>query len=388
MSGIECDPGGLIQAARDLGPTIIGLRDRIERQRRLPDELIEQLRDLGFFSLWRAHAYGGPELSLTEFIQVIEVLAELDASVAWCVTNAGAYARFSGYLPEEVARQIFVQERAVLAGNLGPFGRAVSCDGGYRVSGHWAYGSGITASTWTVGGCVVLDGDTPRRAADGTPDTKVMFFPTSSVEVIDTWDVGGLRGTGSHDYRVADLFVPGSHIASWDTPLLDGALFRAPKQTVLPITIAAVPLGIARAALNAVLELAQAKTPRLGTALLRDKPTMQAAVARAEAALASARAFLLQATEEVWTTVVRNDPATLKQRATVRLACAQVAEAAKFVVQTAYDLGGGTAIYERSPIQRCFRDAHAAAQHIQVQSGNFETVGRVLLGLDPGTPVL
>lgn len=206
--------------------------------------------------------------------------------------------------------------------------------------------------------------------------------------MLDTWNVGGLRGTGSHDYRAADLFVPESHAISWDTPLLDGALFRVPKQTVLPITIAAVPLGIARAALDAVTELSQGKTPRLGTALLRDKPTVQAAVARAEAALTSARAFFLSATDDVWTAVARNAPVTLQQRAAVRLACAHVAEAAKFVAQTAYDIGGGTAVYERSPIQRCFRDAHAAAQHIQVQTGNFETVGRVLLGRDPGTPVL
>jgi alkylation response protein AidB-like acyl-CoA dehydrogenase len=380
----------LIQAVADLGPTIAGMRDQIERERRLPVPLVERLRELGFFSLWLARDFGGPELSLTDFVRVVEALARSDASVAWCATNGGGYARFSGFLPKAVAHRIFVEERAVVAGNMGPLGRAVQVPGGYRVTGRWPYGSGITHSDWALGGCVVLDGDAPRRKPDGTPDARIVFFPAAAAEVLDTWDVGGLRGTGSHDYRVADLFVPETHTVSraGDTPLLPGPLYALPFHTAFGVSIAAVPLGIARAALDSLRELSASKTPRIGSVLLRDRPVIQAAVGRAEAVLRAARAFLLEACHEAWSGASAGAPLSLEQRALVRLACAHVAEAAKEVVQTAYDAGGATSVYETCLLQRCFRDAHAAAQHVQVQSGNFETGGRVMLGMEPGTPIL
>ncbi len=367
------------------------MRDEIERERRLPAPLVERLRALGFFSLWLARAFGGPELSLTDFARVIEALARSDGSVGWCVANAGGYARFSGFLPDAVARRIFVEERAVVAGNIGPIGKAAPVSGGYRVTGRWAYGSGITHSAWAVGGCVVLDeGGAPRQGPNGAMDTRIVFFPTAAAEVIDTWEVGGLRGTGSHDYRVADLFVPASHAVAGagDDPRLPGPLYALPRHTAFAVPVAAVPLGIARAALDGLRELSAAKTPRIGSAVLRDRPAVQAAVGRAEALLRSARAFLFEACDDAWGAASGGVPLTLEQRALVRLACAQAAEAAKTVVQIAYDAGGGTSVYESCPLQRCFRDAHAAAQHVQVQSANFETGGRVLLGLDPATPIL
>ena len=380
----------LIQAALDLGPAIAAVRGEIERERRLPAPLVERLRDLGFFSLWLARSLGGPELNLTDFVRVIEALARSDGSVAWCATNAGAYSRFSGFLPGPVARRIFAEERAAVAGNMGPLGRAVPVPGGYRVTGRWPYGSGIMHSDWVLGGCFVADDEASRRGPDGAPDARIVFFPAAAAEVIDTWDVGGLRGTGSHDYRVADLFVPEDQVASrtGDDPRLPGPLYALPRNVAFGVTIAAVPLGIARAALDAVRDLGAAKTPRIGSTVLRERPAVQAAVGRAEATLRAARAFLFEACDDAWATAASGTPLTLEQRAVVRLACAQAAEAAKAVVRAAYDAGGGTAVYEGCPLQRCFRDAHAAAQHLQVQDGNFETGGRVLLGLDPGTPVL
>jgi alkylation response protein AidB-like acyl-CoA dehydrogenase len=379
----------LIEAAHHLSPTITGMRDDIERERRLPMPLVETLRDLGFFSLCLARAYGGPELSLTDFIRVVEAVGRLDGSVAWCVTNGAACAWFSGFLPGDFAHRVFVEERAVVAGNLGAIGKAVQVSGGYRVTGHWAYASGILHSGWTAGGCVVLDGDAPRLGADGAAETRVVFFPTAMAEVIDTWHVGGLRGTGSNDYRVANLFVPVSHTMTFsDPPRLPGPLYALPRHTFLAATIAAVPLGIARAALDAFRDLSAGKTPRIGSALLCDRPVIQSAVGRAEAQLRSARAFLFEACDEAWSATSAGVPLTLEQRAAVRLACAQVAETAKAVVQLVYDAGGGTSVYESCPLQRCFRDVHTASQHVQVQSVNFETGGRVMLGLEPGTPVL
>ena len=233
---------------------------------------------------------------------------------------------------------------------------------------------------------MVHDGDGPRLRPDGTRETTIAFFPASEVEVIDTWNVGGLRDTGSHDYQVADIFVPETHTTMARTPSRPGTLYSLPFYALAPPCIAAVPLGIARAALDAVRTLSSSKTPRLGSVLLRDKPAVQGAIGRAEGMLRAARGFLFEACDDAWTTLATGGELSLEQRATARLSAAQVADAAKAVVQIAYDIGGGTSVYESCPLQRCFRDIYAAVQHVQVQSGNFEACGRVMLGMEPGTP--
>jgi indole-3-acetate monooxygenase len=222
----------LIEAALDLGPTIKAMRDEIESERRLPVRLVETLHKHGFFNLWLARDFGGSELSPTDYVRVVEALTRFDASVGWCVSTVAAYSRFSGFLPEPVARRIFVDERAAVAGNMGPHGKAEVVKGGYRGTGRWAYGSGITNCEWALGGCVVHDGDGPRRGPDGTREATIVFFPAREAEVIDTWDTGGLRGTGSHDYQVTDIFVPETHACSGRRPLRSGPLYALPHYTV------------------------------------------------------------------------------------------------------------------------------------------------------------
>jgi len=377
----------LIEAAHAFGPKIVAMREQIEQERRLPSHLVEELRQQGFFSLWLAREFGGPELSLTDVVKVIESISQYDGSVGWCVMNAGGYSRFSGLLPEPFARQLFGEQRAVVAGNLGPGGTATIVPGGYRITGRWAYGSGIPHCDWILGGCVVQDGNGPRRLADGTPETRIVFVPARDATVIDTWHVGGLRGTGSHDYQITNVFVPEDRTSSV-VATIPRALYRLPRHTAFSVPVAAVPLGIARAAIDAARKLSSAKTPRMGAALLRDRPVVQGAIGRAEAMLRGARAFLLEACEDAWEAIEAGESLTVEQRAVVRLACAQSAEAAKTVVQMTYDIGGGSSVYEDCPLQRCFRDAHAATQHVQIYGANFETGGRVLLGLEPGTPIL
>lgn len=378
----------LIEVALDLAPAIKEMRDEIERERTLPVHLVETLHGHGFFSLWLAKELGGPELSQIDYVRVVEALTRIDASVGWCVSTVAAYSRFSGFLPAAVARRIFVEDRASVAGNMGPQGKAVVVKGGYSVTGRWAYGSGITNCGWALGGCVVHDGDGPRRGPGGGLETTIAFFPTREAKVIDTWETGGLRGTGSHDYEVEGLFVPETNACNGRLPRLSGPLYALPHYTAFCVPIAAVPLGIARAALDGVRELSTSKIGRISPAIVREKPVVQGAIGRAEAMLRAARAFLFEACGDAWSTVAAGAELTLEQRGAVRLSCAQIADAAKSVVQIAYDIGGGTSVYESCPLQRCMRDTYAAVQHVQVQGGNFETVGRVLLGLDPGTPIL
>lgn len=388
LAGKSTHAANLIRAARDLAPTVDAVRQAIERQRELPPGLVDAMGTAGMFSLWLPTSLGGPELNVVDYIRVIEKLSRVDGSVGWCAAVASAYSFFAGYLRSDVARRIYDGGRAVIAGALMPNGKAFVADGGYRVTGHWSYGSGIRHSTWVVGNCVVHDRDGPRRGSDGGPEIRIMIFPTGAVEVIDTWSVSGLRGTGSHDYRVADLFVAEDHTVNYSAPhaVQKGTLYAVPPISVLAVAIAAVPLGIARSAIDEVITLAAVKTPYGSSIVLRDKPTVQADVARAEVLLGSARSYLFSMISELWEEVSGGAAASMKRRGMVRLACAHAAQASAQAVDLMYNAAGGTAIFETGRLERCFRDVHASTQHIATSSSNYEAGGRMLLGLDPGTP--
>jgi alkylation response protein AidB-like acyl-CoA dehydrogenase len=377
----------LIQAARELAPTIEAARQAIERQRELPPSLVGAMGAAGMFSLWLPVSLGGPELNVVDYVRVIEELSRIDGSVGWCATVASAYSFFAGFLQSDVAHRIYDGGRTVVAGAVMPSGKAFVTDSGYRVTGHWSYGSGIRHSTWVLGNCVVHDRDGPRRGSNGAPEIRLAIFRTSAVEVIDTWSVSGLRGTGSHDYRVADLFVPEDHTINYSAPVAvqTGTLYALPVISVLAVAIVAVPLGIARSAIDAVVSLAATKTPHGSSTLLRDKPTVQADVARAEALLGSARSYLFSTVGELVEEVAKAATASMQRRVMVRLACAYAAQASAQAVDLMYNAAGGTAIFETGRLERCFRDVHATTQHIATSSSNYETGGRVLLGLDPGT---
>ena len=382
------DAEAFVQAARALAPAIRELRADIERERSLPAPLVKRMAESGFFSLWLARALGGPELNTVDYLRVIEELSRADGAVGWCTMVSAGYSRLSGYLDDGVAREIFGDGSTIVAGTINPTGKAMVVPGGFRVSGRWSYGSFIGHSTWTVGSSVIHDNEGPRRGPDGAPDMRLMLFPTSAVEIIDTWRVGGLRGTGSHDFHVTDLFVPDDHaIAAFTAkPVRPGTLYAAPFITVFAMAIASVPLGIARAAIEAFIALAEAKTPMGGASRLREKASAQADVGKAEALLRSARAFLVESAHDIWNAVAAGDMPSLPQRATARLAAAQAAAASAQAVDLLYNAAGGTALYESNLLERCFRDVHATTQHMGTSSANFELSGRVLLGLDPGTP--
>jgi indole-3-acetate monooxygenase len=377
-----------IEAAIGLAPQVRQLRQEIERERTLPAELVTTMTEAGFFSLWLARACGGPELSFAEFARVIEELSRADGSVGWCAMVATVFSRLSGYLAEDVARDIFCKGSSRLAGSINPTGKAVVVPGGFRVTGRWTYGSLIQHSHWTVGNSMVHEGEAQRRDRNGAPDIRFMIFPTSEVEIIDTWHVSGLRGSGSHDFQVRDLFVPEEHALSAFAaePHQPGTLYATPIITIFAASIPCVSIGIAQAAIDAFIALAEGKTPMGSTVKLREKPMAQADLGRAEALVRSGRTFLLQAIEEIWDEAAAGRTPTLRQRAIARLAAAKAAEASAQAVDLLFNAAGGTALFESTPLERCFRDVHATTQHIGTQASNFELAGRVLLGLDPGTP--
>jgi indole-3-acetate monooxygenase len=271
---------------------------------------------------------------------------------------------------------------------LRPSGIAHAAAGGYRVSGRWAFASGIDHCAWWNGGCVVYEDGAPRPTETGTPQTVLVFFPATGGERIDTWDTGGLRGTGSHDYAVRDLFVPAERAFAFDaSPLVPGLLYRLPCQALLDNAMAAIPLGIARTAIDTLIELAATKRPGRSDQPLAERLTVQAEVGRAEALYRSGRAFLYDSVAESWAAVQAGRKIEVTQLAMLRLARTHAVQAAVQAIDLMYTAAGGSAVYTHNLLERCFRDAHTVTQHLSMNPANYQVSGRVFLGLGSDRPL-
>ena len=377
-------------AARALSGRIRELAPAVEAARTLPIDLVDDLRRAGVFGMWLPRELGGAEASPDEVVRVVEVLSEADGSTGWCAAVAVGTGALAAFVPEDGARDMYRTGHEVTAGSFAPRGRAEAVDGGFRVTGRWSFGSGSLHADWLSGACVLVDGaGAPVTLDDGRPDARLMLFPAADVTVADTWDVSGLRGTGSHDYQVEGVFVPACRTTPFAfQPWPVGPLWRMPPMSLFFAPLAAVPLGIARAAIGELVALAGEKTPYRSARRLAERDVVQAMVAEAEAAVRSARAFLLEALEEVWVATQLGEEVSLRQRAVVRLAVLNASRAGCRAVDLCYEAGGATSIQATSPLQRQFRDVHAASQHVVLAFSGWETVGRVLLGLEPDTPLL
>jgi alkylation response protein AidB-like acyl-CoA dehydrogenase len=371
-------------------PIVRAARDDAEARRCLPPHLVSALADAGLFWMLTPRSLGGRELDPLTRMEMIEALARVDGSTAWCVEiGSGTAWMLSGWLREDVARELLCREpRPIVAGAVAnPAGRARKVDGGYRVTGRWAWGSGCTHSTWFIGGCLVTDGDQPCLSMDGTPVLRSVVMSSSEVQIIDTWTSTGLRGSGSHDYAVQDIFVP-EECSFWlpsDPPYQAGPLFAF--RGIFLCAAAAIATGIARGAIDTLVELAGSKVPSRSTALLRERPTVQAQVARAVALVESARALAWQATTAVWNAVQAGLEVSVTQRALYRLAITNAVSSAVEAVDLVYSAGGGTSVFASSSLDRAFRDVHTLAQHATLGHLTLEPAGRMFLGLDPGAPL-
>jgi len=374
------DERGAIGAARGLALLVASCAAEAEAARELPARLVRAMADAGLFSVWIPPALGGAGLGFRDFVDAVVEVARVDGSAGWVLFVHAAYGALAAYLEERAARTIY-GPRATVAGSLNPTGRAVPVDGGYVVSGRWTFGSGVSHATWVLGNCITASPDGQSRWP------MIALFPRAQCTVHDTWRVSGLAGTGSHDYSVDDLFVPTSHTfpAFTAPPRQPGAFYAAPFITLFAATVAAPALGMARGAIDAALELAVRKTPTGSSTLLRDRPSAQAALARAEGLFQAGRAGLIETVEQLVAKAARGD-VSLHDRALVRIATAHAAANAVAAVDLAFEVAGSTANELDSPLQRFSRDVRAASQHIAVVANNFEIAGRVLVGLEPGTP--
>lgn len=380
-----------VVAASALAPRIRAASEEIERGRRLPQALVDELARAGLFRMLVPKGLGGLEIDPATMVEAIEEVSRADGSAGWCVMIGATTGVLAAYLPRDTAREIYGRDPNVITGGVfHPRGKATVVDGGYRVSGRWRFASGCQHCSWLLGGSVIHDGDQPRVTPAGTPEARMIFFPVRDVEIIDTWRVSGLRGTGSHDIAVKDVFVPRDRSAwfATDRPVETGALYAFPVFGLLALGIAAVALGIGRRAIDELVAIAGTKTPTGGQRPIAQRAALQADLARAEATLRSGRSFLLDTIGSVEQVVTERGQVDLENRALLRLAATHATRNAADVVTSMYQAGGGTSIYDSSPLQRQLRDIHVVTQHLLVGPATLELAGRVLLGITTDTEML
>jgi len=376
-----------IGRARELGPELEAAADEIERRRELPEPIVEALIERGLFRLLLPRSLGGAELRPADYFEVIEEVAKHDASTAWCLGQACGCTMTAAYLDPEVVQEIFGGKRGIVAwGPPGP-AEARAVPGGYRLSGTWSFASGSHHATWLGAHVPILAADgAPQLRPDGGPVMRTLLFPKASAQFADIWHVIGLRGTGSDSYTVTDLFVPEAYTVLREAaakPRQPGLLYAFSSSNIYASGFAGVALGIARSALDAFVELARDKIPRGAKSTLRDNNVIQAQVAQSEARLGAARAFLLGSLDDIWHEAAASGRLTIDDNTTIRLASTWAIHQAREVVDIVYHAAGATAIFENNPFERRFRDIHTVVQQYQGRQAHFETVGQVLLGLQP-----
>jgi alkylation response protein AidB-like acyl-CoA dehydrogenase len=377
-----------VARSRALVPTISAAASRIEAGRELVAEVIASLREAGLFRLLMPRWLDGGQANPSTFIEVIEAIARGDASTAWCLCQMDVCSLSSVYLSRDAAREIFGPKHAALAWGNTPDAKAVRVAGGYRVSGEWDFGSGCHHATWLGGHCPVVGEDgTPQYDRDGQPTERTLLFPKASVKISDVWRVIGLRGTGSDRYTLEGLFVPDKHaittLPRWPDATRQemAAPYCFGGSSLYAAGFGAVALGNARGTFDLFLALARCKTARGMTTPLADSPLTQVAVAEADTKLEAARVYLVQILREIEASASRDGGLTLEQRMKIRAAGTFAIRQATGVVDQLYEMAGTTAIFEGSPFERRFRDAHTVSQHLQGRVSHFETVGKHLLGL-------
>jgi alkylation response protein AidB-like acyl-CoA dehydrogenase len=377
-----------LSAARALRSTIWAARQESEEARRLAPQVVQGLIDAELCRLTAPASVGGLEAEPEVALRILEELAWADASVAWIVWINQLAGLASRYSSDPVRKELFSDSRRIFAASTRPSGKAVVAKGGFRVSGRWSLVSGCELADWIPAMCVVIEGTGPRMLTPGEPETRMVYLPKESYRIQDTWHVGGLRGTGSHDIVVDEVFVPVERTFSFADPSLDdGPLYRMPIFATVCAGCAALCLGIARAATDALLELARTKVQVDPFPGMRDRTSVQVMVASSAASLASARLLLQETLGEVWCTCRQGTPVTDAQRGRLWETGHHAAHAARATVRSTYDIAGTSALYVECPIERAHRDVHAVMQHIVFAPLWLEAAGRVRLGLPSQNPM-
>ncbi|MGE5271301.1 MAG: acyl-CoA dehydrogenase family protein [Thiohalocapsa sp.] len=391
----DIDAQPVVQQARALQPALRAAIDDIEREQRFPTALVKQLKGAGLYRMVLPNALGGMQLDTLSYLRVVETLAEGAGSVGWNLANNGIVQLITLGLPDDGVQEIYSKgPDTVCAGTaVQGGGEAVPVAGGYRVTGRWSFGSGSQEASWMLGSFQIVEDGEPRRGPDGKALYWRGVFPRAEVEIIPgSWDVTGLRGTGSFDWTVKDFFLPERRTMVHAGAPLDnqwdrwpGVVYQLPTQCWIGPHHSAVITGIAQAGIRALIELAGGKQPRgRPTGLLCDNPQVQDAVGRADAILNAGRAYRTAMIAELWHTVAAGRATTLEQRARCRLASTYAADCARQAMDLMYRHGGSTSFKRASRLAECWRDLQVVGQTVTLAPEWYPIGGRVYLGIDAG----
>ena len=370
---------GATERTREISVLAQELAAETERRRQLPDELVARLRDSGLLRAGAPLEVNGLELPPGLALACAEEIARADASTGWCVSIAITSSLLAAHLSSGGRDELFGGGQGIASGVWAPRGRARRGAEGVTVSGRWAYCSGIAHADLLFAGCMV----------EGDARPSVVALPKQELEILDTWHTLGLRGTGSTDAVADDVLVPETYLFSlFDGPVLDRPLYRFPIFGFFALSIAAAALGNARAAIDDLAALARGKVAQGSSRTLAERAPTHAAVATAEASLRAARALYYEVIEAAWQEAHHQETVPVERRNELRLAATHAVRTSADVVRTMFDLAGGSAIYDDSPLQRRFRDAHTATAHFQVNEASRELPGRILLGQPADTAML
>lgn len=373
---------------RELRPIIEAHRGEGEFLRRLPDAIGRAFLDANIYRLLVPEDLGGEGIDPITYYDLAAEVSSYDGSVGWNYAIGATGGVVLGGLASKPLKTILASPDCGVAGAGSPTGRAIAVQGGYRVTGRWAWASGIHHAKWVLAYCPIFDGDRLRTSADGVPVVAGLLMPKEDCTVLDAWHVGGMRGTGSTEFEVTEVFVPEERVLR----LLTGEfrhpypVFRMPA-TFFGFNHCCVLTGIACSALAGLKTLAATKTSAMTGLSLRDDVQAHYAVAKAEVLIESSALNIKEAFRALWERVVAGEPVPVEMRAHVRRACAHVTECAVEAVQLCYRAAGGTALFESAPFERALRDVNAAASHITLRRIMMEDAGRVAFGLPPHNPL-
>jgi indole-3-acetate monooxygenase len=383
-----------VQAAAALRSVIRAYHDELDREQRLPKALVEQFHAAGFYRLVRPRELGGLQADPLTYLRTVELLSEGSGSVGWNLCNNNIAQLVTLGLPDGGIREIYGPggDVAVAGTAVQGGGRAVPVDGGYRVTGRWPFGTGCQESPWMLGSFQILDGDQLRLSPDGASVYWRGVFHRAETQIVaGSWDVSGLRATGSFDWTVDDVFLPERRTMVHAGVPLDnqwshwpGVSYALPAQVWVGPHHSAVITGIARAGIDALIELAVEKTPRGRTSRLCDNPQVQDAIGRADAILNAGRAYRSATITEVWNTIAAGEDTTLEQRARCRLAAVHAADCAREAMDLVFRQGGSTSYRRESRLAECWRDLQVVGQAVTIMPEWYPMGGRVFMKMDPG----
>ena len=366
----------LVHEVRQLAPSIHDRAAEIEAGRRVPADLLDELRAAGCFRVVRPVTHGGLEAQLSDVMRLLETLARADASVAWTVMiGAGSWVDLA-HLPRETFDALYATNPdAITAGVFNPSGSITPVAGGYEVSGRWSFASGCEHAD-------VLFGNAVEGFVDGVPQLRGAVFSPGDVAIEDTWSVSGMCGTGSHHFHVDGVFVPAERTYEplGGEPCVDSVIVRLPPPAVFSLVMASVALGIAQGALDDITLLASDKMPLLSPVALSASPLFQFDLATADTDVRAARSLVYEEATRLWATAAAGDSPSMEARARGRASAVWAVDRATSVVTTAYRAGGGTSLYSSCPLQRRLRDIHALGQHFIMRRDTVVTAGAILAG--------